>query len=107
MRGVALCWRLPCPWAIALAAGVVALGQPPLRAGVILVGGTSTGTAPMGVAPCWRSLLAYKTYLYLQAKMGHKANQTRAAKPTGSPLLAVQAATRPFGSQLLSAAVVE
>ncbi|RZR79001.1 hypothetical protein BHM03_00004565 [Ensete ventricosum] len=33
---------------------------------------------------------AYKTYLYLQAKMGHKANQTRAAKPTASPLLAVQ-----------------
>ncbi|RWW71389.1 hypothetical protein BHE74_00020872 [Ensete ventricosum] len=33
---------------------------------------------------------AYKTYLYLQAKMSHKANQTRAAKPTASPLLAVQ-----------------
>ncbi|RWV92879.1 hypothetical protein GW17_00044709 [Ensete ventricosum] len=33
---------------------------------------------------------AYKTYLYLQAKMGHKANQTQAAKPTASPLLAVQ-----------------
>ncbi|RWW03992.1 hypothetical protein GW17_00032808 [Ensete ventricosum] len=33
---------------------------------------------------------AYKTYLYLQAKMGHKANQTRAAKPTASLLLAVQ-----------------
>ncbi|RRT40385.1 hypothetical protein B296_00043127 [Ensete ventricosum] len=33
---------------------------------------------------------AYKTYLYLQAKIGHKANQTRAAKPTASPLLAVQ-----------------
>ncbi|RZS01751.1 hypothetical protein BHM03_00031659 [Ensete ventricosum] len=34
---------------------------------------------------------AYKTYLYLQAKIGHKANQTRAAKPTASPLLTVQA----------------
>ncbi|RWW25744.1 hypothetical protein GW17_00009905 [Ensete ventricosum] len=33
---------------------------------------------------------AYKTYLYLQAKIGHKANQTRAAKPTASPLLVVQ-----------------
>ncbi|RWW04485.1 hypothetical protein GW17_00032285 [Ensete ventricosum] len=28
---------------------------------------------------------------YLQAKIGHKVNQTRAAKPTASPLLAVQA----------------
>ncbi|RZS20367.1 hypothetical protein BHM03_00052872 [Ensete ventricosum] len=33
---------------------------------------------------------AYKTYLYLQAKIDHKANQTQAAKPTASPLLAVQ-----------------
>ncbi|RWW22353.1 hypothetical protein GW17_00013459 [Ensete ventricosum] len=33
---------------------------------------------------------AYKTHSYLQAKIGHKANQTRAAKPTASPLLAVQ-----------------
>ncbi|RRT68807.1 hypothetical protein B296_00026325 [Ensete ventricosum] len=33
---------------------------------------------------------AYKTYLYLQAKMGHKANQTQAVKPTASPLLVVQ-----------------
>ncbi|RWW45988.1 hypothetical protein BHE74_00048122 [Ensete ventricosum] len=32
----------------------------------------------------------YKTYLYLQANIGHKANQTRAAKPTASPLLDVQ-----------------
>ncbi|RWW19156.1 hypothetical protein GW17_00016813 [Ensete ventricosum] len=32
----------------------------------------------------------YKTPLYLQAKIGHKANQNRAAKPTASPLLAVQ-----------------
>ncbi|RWW43759.1 hypothetical protein BHE74_00050548 [Ensete ventricosum] len=33
---------------------------------------------------------AYKIYLYLQAKIGHKSNQTRAGKPTASPLLAVQ-----------------
>ncbi|RWW45428.1 hypothetical protein BHE74_00048733 [Ensete ventricosum] len=33
---------------------------------------------------------AYKTYLYLQVKIGHKANQTWATKPTASPLLAVQ-----------------
>ncbi|RZR75475.1 hypothetical protein BHM03_00058779 [Ensete ventricosum] len=33
---------------------------------------------------------AYKTYLYLQAKIGHKVNQTRAAKPTASTLLVVQ-----------------
>ncbi|RWW64902.1 hypothetical protein BHE74_00027824 [Ensete ventricosum] len=31
-----------------------------------------------------------KTHLYLQAKIDHKANQTRAAKPTASPLLDVQ-----------------
>ncbi|RWW05383.1 hypothetical protein GW17_00031344 [Ensete ventricosum] len=41
---------------------------------------------------------AYKTYLYLQAKIGHKTNQTRAAKPTASPLLAVQES--PFGGDL-------
>ncbi|RRT55252.1 hypothetical protein B296_00027469 [Ensete ventricosum] len=29
-------------------------------------------------------------YSYLQAKIGHQANQTTAAKPTASPLLAVQ-----------------
>ncbi|RRT70207.1 hypothetical protein B296_00020310 [Ensete ventricosum] len=34
---------------------------------------------------------AYRTHSYLQAKIGYKANQTRAAKPTASPLLAVQA----------------
>ncbi|RRT52155.1 hypothetical protein B296_00018776 [Ensete ventricosum] len=34
---------------------------------------------------------AYKTYSYLQVKIGHKVNQIRAAKPTASPLLAVQA----------------
>ncbi|RWW76169.1 hypothetical protein BHE74_00015761 [Ensete ventricosum] len=33
---------------------------------------------------------AYKTHSYLQAKIDHKANQTRAAKPTVRPLLAVQ-----------------
>ncbi|RWW47052.1 hypothetical protein BHE74_00046993 [Ensete ventricosum] len=33
---------------------------------------------------------AYKTHSYLQAKIGHKANQTRATKPTTSPLPAVQ-----------------
>ncbi|RZS24210.1 hypothetical protein BHM03_00057253 [Ensete ventricosum] len=33
---------------------------------------------------------AYKIYLYLQAKIGHKANQTWAAKPTISPILTVQ-----------------
>ncbi|RRT68505.1 hypothetical protein B296_00010469 [Ensete ventricosum] len=33
---------------------------------------------------------AYKTHLYLQAKIGYKANQNRTAKPTASPLLAVQ-----------------
>ncbi|RWV84136.1 hypothetical protein BHE74_00023547 [Ensete ventricosum] len=32
----------------------------------------------------------YKTPSYLQAKISHKANQNRAAKPTSSPLLAVQ-----------------
>ncbi|RZS06590.1 hypothetical protein BHM03_00037268 [Ensete ventricosum] len=36
---------------------------------------------------------AYKTHSYLQAKIGHKANQTRAAKLTISPLLVVQGAT--------------
>ncbi|RZR99246.1 hypothetical protein BHM03_00028752, partial [Ensete ventricosum] len=33
---------------------------------------------------------AYKTHSYLQANIGHKANQTRAAKSTASPLLAIQ-----------------
>ncbi|RWV77314.1 hypothetical protein GW17_00061875 [Ensete ventricosum] len=33
---------------------------------------------------------AYKIYLYLQATIGHKTNQTWAAKPTVSPLLVVQ-----------------
>ncbi|RWW23741.1 hypothetical protein GW17_00012006 [Ensete ventricosum] len=33
---------------------------------------------------------AYKTHSYLQAKVGHNPNQTRAAKPTASPLLVVQ-----------------
>ncbi|RRT31449.1 hypothetical protein B296_00048329 [Ensete ventricosum] len=35
---------------------------------------------------------AYKTHSYLQTKIGHKANQTRAAKPTVSLLLTVQVA---------------
>ncbi|RWW07530.1 hypothetical protein BHE74_00034489 [Ensete ventricosum] len=69
---------------------------------------------------------AYKTHSYLQAKIGYKANQTRATKPTASLLLAVQAtvdaasphillnlqssalaAICPFGSQLLSVTIVE
>ncbi|RWV80164.1 hypothetical protein BHE74_00059486 [Ensete ventricosum] len=33
---------------------------------------------------------AHKTHSYLQAKIDHKANQTRAAKLTASSLLAVQ-----------------
>ncbi|RRT63104.1 hypothetical protein B296_00017779 [Ensete ventricosum] len=36
------------------------------------------------------STSAYKTHSYLQAKIGHKANQNRTAKPTAGPLLAVQ-----------------
>ncbi|RWV99955.1 hypothetical protein GW17_00037113 [Ensete ventricosum] len=33
---------------------------------------------------------AYKTHSYLEVKIGYKANQTRAAKLTASPLLAIQ-----------------
>ncbi|RZR88477.1 hypothetical protein BHM03_00016057 [Ensete ventricosum] len=33
---------------------------------------------------------AYKIHPYLQVKIDHKANQTRAAKPTASSLLAIQ-----------------
>ncbi|RWW47236.1 hypothetical protein BHE74_00046784 [Ensete ventricosum] len=40
------------------------------------------------------STSAYKTHSYLQAKIGHKANQNRAAKPTAGPLLAVQDLSR-------------
>ncbi|RWW42790.1 hypothetical protein BHE74_00051620 [Ensete ventricosum] len=42
---------------------------------------------------------AYHIYLYLQAKIGHKANQTRAAKPIASPLLAVQATNEEHDSE--------
>ncbi|RZS25592.1 hypothetical protein BHM03_00058809 [Ensete ventricosum] len=44
----------PYPRAATLAIGATALGRPPLRVGIVLVYGTSTGAAPMGGASAHR-----------------------------------------------------